>query len=269
MAHLECDTATAIPTAVLVPPMLKKIPLILVPGLVCDDAVWKDQATDLADHANVTIADHGLRDSLEEMAAAILSRATDERFAIAGHSMGGRVALEVFRQAPHRVVGLGLLDTGIHALAAGAAGANERIGRQKLVDLARREGMRTMAWQWVQGMVHPSRLAEGPLIEAILDMMARKTPDIFEAQIRALLNRPDASPLLPHVKCPALVLCGNDDAWAPLSRHEEMARMIPESTLVGVPECGHMCTMERPAAITQAMRNWFRPVATYMSRNAS
>ena len=106
-------------------------------------------------------------------------------------------------------------------------------------------------------MVHPSRLAERELIDPILDMFESKTPDIYAAQTRALLNRPDATPVMPTIRCPTLVLCGHEDSWSPVQRHLEMAAAIPGSTFVDIPDCGHMCTLERPEAVNAAMRTWF------------
>ncbi|MFO7277198.1 MAG: alpha/beta fold hydrolase [Pseudomonadota bacterium] len=229
--------------------------LVLVPGLLCDETVWIPQREAFRNFLEVQIADHGRIDSLGGMAEAILDRAPP-RFALAGHSMGGRVALEVVRRAPERVSALALLDTGHRGLPAGEAGERERAGRMRLLEMARREGMRAMGWQWLQGMIHPSRLQDRALIDPILDMIARKTPEIFEAQIRALLGRPDAVSLLPQIRCPTLVLCGREDAWSPYAQHREIAGLIPGSTLVAIPDCGHMCTLERPEAVNEALLRW-------------
>src|SRR6516165_10180564 len=114
-------------------------PLILVPGLMCDEAVWAHPARELEKLTTVTIADHGSLDSLGKMADAILDRAP-ERFAIAGHSMGGRVAFEVFRRAPERIAAIALMDTAYAPKHDGVAGEREAAGRFALLDIARREG---------------------------------------------------------------------------------------------------------------------------------
>ena len=236
-----------------------KTSLILVPGLMCDEVVWAHQSEALADIADVQIATNGARDSLVAMAEAIIAEAP-LRFALAGHSMGGRVALEVVRRVPERVIALALLDTGHQPLAAGEAGEREVAGRLALVEKAGRQGMRAMGWEWLQGMVYPSRLADAILVNAILDMIERKTPELFAAQQRALINRPDATPLLAKVRCPTLLLCGEDDLWSTPRRHEEMRDMIPGSALAVIPYCGHMSTMERPADVSEALRGWLEPV---------
>ena len=229
--------------------------LILVPGLMCDARVWEDQTRELGLSTTVTIPDHGSADSLGAMAEAIIA-AAPARFAIAGHSMGGRVALEVFRRAPERVQGIALLDTAYAARAVGAEGEDEAAKRYALLDIAKRNGTRTMGAVWVQKMVHRDRLFETSLMDAILDMFGRKSRDIFAAQIKALLDRPDAEPLLARIKCPALVLCGRQDTWSPVEVHEQMAAKIRDSRLVVIEDCGHMSTMERPAEVTAAMREW-------------
>jgi pimeloyl-ACP methyl ester carboxylesterase len=229
--------------------------VVLLPGLVCDDAVWTHAAAALCANSVVTIARYDALDSLGAMAERVLGETRGD-FAVAGHSMGGRVALEIFRRAPGRITGMALLDTGVNPLAAGDAGARESAGRHELLDLARSQGMAAMAARWVQGMVWPPRLGETALITRIVEMFARSRAEVFAAQIRALLARPDASALLDEIRCPTLVLCGAEDSWAPAARHRDMAERVRGATLTLVPECGHMCTLERPDAVTRALVEW-------------
>lgn len=229
--------------------------LILVPGLMCDATVWEHQVAAFRAERDVQVPVHGLAGSLPDMAANILAKAPP-KFALAGHSMGGRVALEVVAQAPQRVTRLALLDTGYEAIATGEAGEKERAGRFRLLDIAKRDGMLPMAKDWARGMVHPARLADAPLMEAIYAMIVRAGVQQFEAQIGALLARPDRTALLGELRLPTLLLCGREDAWSPLARHQEMAKRIAGSRLVDVAESGHMSTMERPEAVTTALRSW-------------
>jgi pimeloyl-ACP methyl ester carboxylesterase len=233
----------------------EQLSLVFIPGLVCDEAVFADQVRVLSDLGPCHVVDHGSLDSIPAMAQAVLL-ASLPRFAMIGHSMGGRVALEVLRTAPERVTGIALLDTGYQARPAGEAGEREVAERMELLELARARGMRAMGQKWVRGMVHPQRLSDAPLIESILAMIERKTTDIFAAQIRALLDRPEAGPLLTSIDCPTLLLCGREDSWSPLARHEQMAKMIPGSTLVIIEESGHMSPMERPREVSAALREW-------------
>jgi pimeloyl-ACP methyl ester carboxylesterase len=230
--------------------------LVLIPGLMCDAAVWEPQQRHLAGIGPVAIAEHGLASSLGRMAEQVLETYPGP-LAVAGHSMGGRVALEVVRRSPERVRGLALLDTGCHARAEGAAGERECSVRMGVVAQAEREGLRAAAAAWLQGMVHPSRLGDQALCESIIEMWARRSLAHLSAQMQALLARADAAALLPGVAVPALVLCGAEDLSAPVQQHMEMAALLPQSDYVQVADCGHMCTLERSAEVNAALAMWF------------
>ena len=230
--------------------------LILVPGLMCDDTSWGPVLPALSAHMPCRVVSHGNADSLVAMAQQILETAPAQ-FHLAGHSMGGRVALEVLRLAPERVLRLGLLGTGYRAKEAGAAGETEVQKRQALLDLAQQHGVRAMAQAWVQNMVAPSRLNDAALIEDIVQMFERKSEDIFKRQIKALLERPDASDVLAQVQVPTLVMAGEFDAWASPQQHQDMADLLPARPAVDVVAgAGHMMMMEKPEAVTARFLNW-------------
>ncbi|MCB8748696.1 alpha/beta hydrolase [Rhodoferax sp. U2-2l] len=235
--------------------------LMLCPGLMCDAVVWAPQVQALSATRTCVVVDYGLRDSLADMARHVLATAPAERFAVAGHSMGGRVALEVMRIAPDRVSHLALLDTGIHPLAVGTPGATEKAGRLGLVALAREQGMRTMAQQWLANMVHPT-VRGTPLFVAIIDMLVRSNADQLAAQTQALLARPDAAPVLPIIRCPTLLLTGEQDLWSPPEQHAAIARKVADAVLHVVPRCGHMSTLEQPDAVTAALVTWLQREGT-------
>jgi pimeloyl-ACP methyl ester carboxylesterase len=229
--------------------------LILVPGLLCDEVLWAPQVGALEDIADVHVANHDEVDTLGALAESIIEQAP-ARFAIAGHSMGGRVALEVARRVPERLIGFALLDTGYEAVAPGEAGEREAAARRSMLALARRSGMRAMARTWVQDMVYAPRLTDAELIEPIVDMFNRHTADLYALQIQALLSRPDAKAVFSRIHCPSLVLCGREDTWGAPSRHEVMAKMLRHSTFGIIPNCGHMSPLERPRAVNDAFRSW-------------
>lgn len=228
--------------------------VVLLPGLLCDQAVWEEQVRALAG-ADCIVPSYGELSSLTAMARSVLDGVPAARFSLAGHSMGGRVALEMARLAPQRVERLALLDTGMDPIAPGDAGEQERGKRLALLQMARQQGMRRMGEAWAKGMVHPARLGSA-LFERILDMIERQTPAIFEAQITALLGRPDARGVLAGLRCPTLLACGRQDGWSPLSRHEQMQALCPVSRLTVIEDSGHMTTMEQPAAVSAALQAW-------------
>ncbi len=231
--------------------------LMLLPGLNCDAAAWAPQIAVLKGQADCRVPAWGLRDTLTAMAQQVLDEAPTERFSMAGHSMGGRVALEVMRLAPQRVERLALLDTGTHPLPAGEAGEKEKAGRMALLKIAQEQGMRVMAQEWAKGMVHPDRIG-GPIFEEVLAMFDRGSAAQYAVQINALLTRLDAAPLLPGITCPTLVLTGRQDAWASPAQHETMAAAIPGAQLLIVEDCGHMTTMEQPQAVSEALAAWLQ-----------
>jgi pimeloyl-ACP methyl ester carboxylesterase len=231
--------------------------LLLLPGLNCDAEVWAGQIAALsASHTCIVPRYHEL-DSIAAMAHSVLHDAPP-RFALAGHSMGGRVALEVVRAAPERVSRLALLDTGYEGWQAGEHGEREARERRRLVELARQSGMRAMGAEWLRGMVHPAHADDRALIARILAMIERHTFEGYSAQIRALLARPDAGDVLTQIRCPTLIACGREDTWSPFARHQSMAALIPNSQLMVFEHCGHMSTMEQPDAVTAAVRHWLQ-----------
>ena len=235
--------------------------LLLLPGLLCDHASWAPAIAPLERHSGCRVLAYANEHSLASMAARVLEQAPPT-FALAGHSMGGRVALEVVRRAPHRVTRLALLDTGYRSRPDGSAGDDERTRRLALLKMARVQGMRAMGREWMRAMVHPERLHDDALVEAILAMIERQTPDTYAAQIDALLSRPDVSGLLRSLRLPTLVACGRQDAWSPLVQHEEIAELVPGSRLVAFDDCGHMAPMERPDAVAAALVAWLAMPAT-------
>jgi pimeloyl-ACP methyl ester carboxylesterase len=138
----------------------------------------------------------------------------------------------------------------------GAEGEAEAAKRQTLLELAQSQGVEAMARTWAQGMVHPSRLTDTTLMDAIVAMFARRTPAHFACQIRALLARPDASRTLQSIGGPLYLLCGAQDSWSPVAQHQAMANLLPHSVLSVIESAGHMAPMEQPAAVAQVLADW-------------
>ncbi len=225
-------------------------PLFLLTGLLCDRTVWRHQIRDLADIAVPVVPDYRECDSLPKMAEKALLNAPD-RFAIAGHSMGARVALEMFRLAPERVSRIALLDTSVTPVAPG-----EPELRGKLVEAVRRDGIEVLLQDWLPPMVYEAYHGDASIMEPLRDMIRSMTPANFEGQVNAMLTRPEEASLLPRIACPALVLCGRHDAWRSPEQHAEWAYDIPGVVFEIVEDCGHMAPWEKPAPVTAALRRW-------------
>jgi pimeloyl-ACP methyl ester carboxylesterase len=142
----------------------------------------------------------------------------------------------------------------------GAEGEAEAAKRQTLLDVALNQGVGAMARTWAQGMVHPSRLTDIGLMDAIVAMFARRTPKHFAAQIRALLARPDATQTLQSTAGPVYLLCGAQDSWSPLAQHQAMANLLPQAVLSAIESAGHMAPMEQPAAVAQVLADWLASI---------
>ena len=225
-------------------------PLVLLPGMMCDARLFGPQIEALSGRVPLMTHPLSAQDSVEAMAADVLSHAPP-MFALAGLSMGGIVAMEVLRQAPERVERLALLDT--NPLAE-ADEVKTRRGPQ--MEAVRQGGLR----QVMRDELKPNYLADGPRQGAILDLcMAMATdlgPEVFLRQSIALMGRPDQTDTLSVYQGPSLVLCGEDDRLCPLERHELMHKLLGNSTLEVVIGAGHLPTLERPQETTAALRRW-------------
>ena len=229
-----------------------KQPLILLPGLLCDAALWEPQLSDLADAADFFVADLTEHETMKDMAASVLRDSPWKEFALAGLSMGGYVAQEIMRQAPQRVTRLALLDTRSRAEL-----PEETERRRQLMDLAKTErGFTPVTNRMLPLMLHSSRVKDAPLVNVIREMAERTGIDAFIRQQNAIIARPDYRSMLPSIKCPTLVLCGRQDRLTPLENSEQMVAAIPGAKLVVVEECGHMSTLERPTEVNRAVRAW-------------
>jgi pimeloyl-ACP methyl ester carboxylesterase len=225
-------------------------PLVLVPGLLCDGRLWSHQVAYLSDVADPVVTEVPTSGSVGGMARDVLRRAP-ETFALAGLSMGGYVALEIMRQAPERVTALALLDT-----SARADTWEQTQSRLELLRLAEAGRFAEVPRLLLPRILHPARLADEDLISTVVGMASAVGPEAFERQERAIMARPDSRGDLASIGCPTLVLCGREDELTPPHLHEEMAEHIPGAQLHVVDECGHLSTLERPAQVNEALRDW-------------
>jgi len=230
-------------------PFMKQ-PLILLCGLLCDETFWGDIPQRLGEIADVSVVSFRGFSSIHAMAEHVLAIAP-ERFAMAGHSMGGRVALEVVRTAARRVTGLGLLNTGVHAVRNG-----EPQSRGHLLRVAYEQGMSALAAEWLPPMMGSDAARSAEVMPGLTAMIERWTADAYAEQVSAMLQRPDALSVLPTIAVPTLLLSGSDDTWSPISQQESIRRRIPHATLFEIHGAGHMAPLERPEPVTVALRQW-------------
>jgi pimeloyl-ACP methyl ester carboxylesterase len=223
--------------------------LVLVPGLVSDQFVWQSVADAVVGDMPVHHADLTQCGSIAEMARGLLASVSGP-IIVVGHSMGGRVAMEMVHIAPDRVCGLVLADTGHHPKRKG-----EDVKRHYMIDLGHKS-MDLLVDEWLPPMVGPASVADKDLMAELRAMVLRAGPVVHERQIRALLGRPNATAYLKTIRCPVLLIVGQNDIWSPISQHEEIAATVQDSELVVIEEAGHFAPIERPHEVASAIRGW-------------
>ncbi len=230
-----------------------RVPLLLLPGLVNDGRVWQGVVGALSSDTGATVGDLRTRETMRELAADVLSLAPDH-FAIAGLSMGGYCALEIMRQAPQRVRGLALVDT-----SARPDTPESKANREKQIDRARTD-YGPLVDEVLPKWVHPSRLHDADVAGVARAMALEAGPATFALQQRAIMSRADSRPLLSAIRCPTVVICGVDDALIPMEVHEELAKGIAGAQLITIEACGHLAPLERPVAVSEALRRWLHSI---------
>jgi pimeloyl-ACP methyl ester carboxylesterase len=232
--------------------MSERTTLILLPGLLCDRALWQHQMDHLADLADMSVPDLGSDDSVDAMARRALD-AAPPRFALAALSMGGYVAHAIMRMAPERVAKLALFDTSARP------DTEEQTSRRRgLIALAEKGKFKGVTPRLLPLLIHPARLEDRPLTDAVMAMAERIGKPAFLRQQKAIMCRPDSRPHLPGYRCPALVAVGRADAITPIEVNAEMASLIPGAKFVIVENSGHLPPMEQPVAATALLRYWLQ-----------
>jgi pimeloyl-ACP methyl ester carboxylesterase len=229
-------------------PLPRRQILALLPGALCDAALWRHQIAGLADIADVRVGDLSRDDSIGAMAARALA-SLPPRFALAGLSLGGYVALEIMRRAPDRVTRLALLDTSARPEPSAEVESGIPASTAEPARVAGATPMTTL-------LVHPMRLGDRRLATILAAMADRVGRKAFLRQQQAILRRPDSWPDLAAIRCPTLLLCGRQDRLAPPALQQEMADAIPGSRNVVIEDCGHLSPLERPEMVTKALRDW-------------
>lgn len=228
--------------------MPDRLQLILLPGQLCDEALWAPQVRDLADIADILVADLTLDDTVEAMADRVLARAAP-RFALGALSLGGYVAQEIATRVPARVARLALMSTSARA---DTVAQSDR--REQTVRAARIGVFKGVTARFLPTILHPAHAADPEIAEIVLAMTERVGRRAFERQQAAAIDRPDFRSLLGGIACPTLVVGGREDRVTPPPLQQEIAAGIPGARLEILEKCGHLAPLEQPQVVNRLLR---------------
>lgn len=235
---------------------MTKPPLLLVPGVLCSPRLFAAQVAALEGEAEIVVPDWrraplSIWDTWETAARWVIDQMPAEKFALAGLSLGGMLAVEIMQFAADRVTKLALLDTGMRS-----QNEAERAVRRARIRLADEGRFELVLGMQMTRFIPAYRLPDKPLVDEVMTMCGEIGVEIYKRQEELAAIRVDRRPDLPRIKCPTIVVCGRDDAATPLFLSEEMAKAIPAAALVVVEQCGHLVTMEKPEETNQILKFW-------------
>ncbi len=234
-------------------PDVPDAPVVLLPGMLSTADLWDEVAPALAEVATVRLGRIDLDASIAEMAESVLV-ATPGRFALAGHSLGAIVALEIVRRAPERVTRLALLNSS--ALAPTEAQLSEW---DELAAQAREGSFGELARRFAAANLPAHRRHDAELLARVQDMALRCGPRVLLRQLDAQRSRVDARPDLPAISVPALIISAGEDTVCPPARQEELAAGIPAARLERLDGVGHLSPLEAPDQVARLLADWFAP----------
>lgn len=237
---------------------MAKTNLLLIPGLLCSPRLFAPQVAALADLAETVVPDWrraplSIWDSWESAARWIVDQMPPGKFALAGLSLGGMLAVEIMQIAADRVTKLALLDTGMRS-----QNEAERAIRRARIRLAEEGHFELVLGLQMSRFIPAYRLPDKKLVDEVMAMCGEIGVDIYKRQEELAAVRADRRPDLPKIKCPTIVVCGRDDAATPLFLSEEIAKAIPAAALVVIEQCGHLISMEKPEETNLILSTWLR-----------
>jgi len=234
---------------------MTELPLICAPGLMCDDFLFENQRHALGESRRVAMADFSHDETITAMAERLLAHAP-LRFVLAGLSMGGIVAFEVWRQAPERVAGLVLMNTTPFA-----DSPARKATRRDQIARVRQGALRTVVMEELKPNYLGSKTKQDrEVLEAIAAMADRLGPEVFVRQSNALMARAESTPTLPTITCPSLIIAGEEDEVCPPELHEIMHEAIPDSRYFALADCGHLSTLEAADEVNGLMLDFFKQI---------
>jgi pimeloyl-ACP methyl ester carboxylesterase len=235
---------------------MTKTPLLLVPGLLCSPRLFAPQVAALSDIADIVVPDWrtaplSIFDTWEKTARWVLGQMPSTKFALAGLSLGGMIAVEIMQIAAERVSRLALLDTGMRS-----QNAAEQAVRRARIRLASEGRFELVLGLQMSRFLPAYRLPDKKLVDEVMTMCTETGVEIYKRQEELAAIRVDRRPDLPKIRCPTIVVCGRDDVATPLAFSEEIATAIKDSELSVIEQCGHLITMEKPEETNALLRKW-------------
>ena len=235
-------------------------PLLLIHGFPFDKAAWRRQIDVIGDYRRVLAPDlPGFGDSegppeetIEGMADAMASFLDGKgvsRAVVGGLSMGGYVALAMWRRHPERMAGMILADS-----RAGPDTESGRAGRYQVIAAVEQQGVASATQHMLPKLMGPG--AGDALREEVAAMMARQSPEAVIAALRAMAARPDSFGDLPGIDVPVLLIVGREDVITPPEDARAMRERLPRAELIEIPRAGHLPPLEEPGAFNAAVRNF-------------
>lgn len=236
------------------------LPVLFAHAFPLNRTMWAPNVSALVDRCRCVAADfRGFGEttiappySMEQYAddlAHLLDVLRIDKVVLVGCSMGGYVAFAFWRRHRERVRALVLVDT-----RAGADSEETIVRRRHLIDLARREGSTAVANAQIASIVGKSAREKQPdTYDAVHRMMAQSPAEGIVGALEAMMLRPDATPLLPSIDVPTLIVVGDEDIPTPPKEARAMHDKIPASTLEVISGAGHLSSVERPAAFNHVL----------------
>ena len=225
-------------------------PLVMIPGMMCDERIFAPQIEELVSKRSVHVADISKHDNISDLAADVLSHAPP-KFCLVGHSMGGIVAMEICAQDPKRIEKLVLIDTNPLA-------ELEEVKLKREPQIS--DALSGKLVNVIRDEMKPNYLASSEnqdiILNICLEMALSLGPKVFINQSRALQTRADQQSNIQSINIPVLIMCGSEDKLCTVERHEMMHNMISNSELKIINNAGHIPTLEQPSETTEVLKEW-------------
>ena len=225
-------------------------PVVMIPGMMCDERIFAHQIEELGTDTEVYIADISKYSSIQELASDVLEN-SPPKFFLVGHSMGGIVAMEMCSQEPDRIEKLVIMDSNPKPEL-----EETKLKREPQI----RDVISGNLAQVMKEEMKPNYLADSykqkDILNTCMEMALTLGPEVFVRQSRALQSRDDQQSTLKDLDIPVLIMCGSEDKLCSLEKHELMHNIINDSKLEVVMGAGHMPTLEQPQKTTEVIKSW-------------